>query len=138
MINKKVEADIKALKGFLEFWGRFHSIYTGMISRDTISAEDENKFFEAKSMMRTKYDELGRALDFKYMPHGRLTDPVVDILSLKTLRLVSEDNLKKMEDDWKDSYVFLNNIMEQLITKKTVTEGFNPVSEFFRRIFERV
>ena len=135
MVNKKIETDIKALKSFLEFWGRFHSIYGGIISKATITSDDENKFLETKGMMKSKYDELNKALDFKYMPHGRLTDPVNDILSFKTIRFISEYNLKKIENDWKDSYVFLNNITEQLITKKRIREDFNPISTFFKRIF---
>lgn len=134
-MNKKIEADIKALKGFLEFWGRFHSIYSDIIARDLISGDDENKFLETKAMMAAKYDELNRALDSKYMPHGRLTDPARDIFSMKTIRFVSEENLERIDNSWKDSYVFLNNIMEQLKARKGLAEDSNPVSGFFRRIF---
>ena len=138
MINRKIETDIEALKGFLEFWGRFHSIYGDITSKEIISFDDENKFLETKAIINTKYSELNKALDFRYMPHGRLTDPVSDILSMKTIRFMSEDNLKRIEGNWKDSYVFLNNIMEQLKTKKKITEDFNPVSSFFRRTFSKL
>ena len=138
MMNKKIESDIRTLKDFLEFWGRFHSIYSDIIGKDIISAEDETKFLGTKVMIRTKYDELNKALDFRYSPHGRLTDPASDILSMKTIRFVSEDNLKKIENNWKDSYVFLNNIMEQLKTKRKISEGFNPVASFFKRVLDKI
>ena len=77
-------------------------------------------------------------LEFKYMPHARLTDPVNDILSLNTIRLMSEKNLKKLNDDWRDSYIFLNNILERLKNKKRRLEQFNPVSVYLKRFFERV
>ena len=138
MINKKIESDIRALKGFLEFWGRFHSIYGDIIVKGIITAEDENKFLETKAMINAKYDELNRALVSKYMPHGRPTDPVSDILSMKTIRFVSEENIKKIENDWKDSYVFLNNVMEQLKGQKKISDDFNPVSSFFRRVLDKI
>lgn len=136
MIYKKIDSGIKNIKGFLEFWGKFHSIYSEIITKGIISSDDESKFLETKDMMKSKYSELRSSLDFKYMPHGRLTDPVSDILDMQTIRFMSEKNLKKIENDWKDSYVFLNNIAEQLMHNKRRLEDFNPVGVFFKRVFE--
>jgi hypothetical protein len=137
MIDKKTEGDIKAVKGFLEFWVKFHSIYNDTISKDIISQEDESKFLEAKAMIKAKYDALKGSLEFKYMPHSRLTDPVNDVLMLDNIRFISEKNLKKLSEDWKDSYIFLNNIAERLKSKKRRLEQFSPVGVFFKRVLER-
>lgn len=137
MIDKKTEADIKAIKSFLEFWSKFHSIYDDITSKDIISKEDEARFFTDKGMIKNKYDELKNTLEFKYVPHGRLTDPVSDILTLNSIRFISEKNLKKLDDDWKDSYVFLNSISERLENKKRRLGEFNPIGVFFKRIFDR-
>ena len=88
-------------------------------------------------MIHSKYGELKNSLDYNYMPHGRMTDPVSDILSLQTIRFISEDNLKKLNNNWKDSYVFLNNIFERLKTRKRRFEGFNALGVFFKRIREK-
>ena len=138
MRDKKTEGDIKSMKGFLEFWTKFHSIYSDILDKGIITKEDEDKFLETKSMMRNKYEEVKGSLEYKYMPHGRLTDPVSDILGLQTLRFVSEDNLKRLKDDWNDSYVFLNNIFERLKTRKRKFEEFNTLGVFFKRIRERI
>ncbi len=137
MRDKKTEADLKSMKGFLEFWGKFHSIYSDTSGKGLITNEDEEKFLETKSMIRSKYDELKGSLDCHYMPHGRLTDPVSDILSLQTIRFISEDNLKKLNNDWKDSYVFLNNIFERLKARKRRFEEFSALGVFFKRIREK-
>ena len=137
MKDKKTELDIKTMRDFLEFWGKFHSIYSGTLEKCTITNEDEDKFLETKLMIRNKYDELKGSLEYRYMPHGRLTDPVSDILSLQTVRFISEDNLKKINNNWKDSYIFLNNIFERLKTKKRRFESFNALGVFFKRIRER-
>jgi len=138
MRDKKTEVDIKSMNGFLEFWGRFHSIYTGTLEKGTITKEDEDKFLETKAMIRNKYDQMKSSLEYHYMPHGRLTDPVNDILSLQTIRFISEDNLKKLNDDWKDSYIFLNNIFERLKTRKRRFKEFSALGVFFKRIRERI
>lgn len=137
MIDKKFETDMKAVKGFLEFWGKFHAMYVEVISKELITNDDEAKFLETKELMRIKYDELRSGLELNYVPKTRLTDPVSDILALNSIRFMAEKNLKKANDDWKDSYVFLNTILERLKDKKRRLEQFNPVGVFLKRIFDR-
>jgi hypothetical protein len=136
MIDKKTESDIKTVRSFLEFWVKFHSIYSGVISRDSISKEDEQKFLDTKEIIKNKYEGLRGGLEFKYMPHGRLTDPVSDILGIDNVRFMAEKNLKKLQGDWKDSYVFLNNILERLENKKRRLDQFNPMAVFIKKFFE--
>ena len=138
MRDKKTEADIKLMMSFLEFWGKFHAIYSTMLGKGIITKEDEEKFLETKLMIRNKYDELKDSLEYHYMPHGRLTDPVGDLLALQTVRFISEDNLKKVNDDWKDSYIFLNSILERLKNNKRRLEQFNPFRVFIKRFVEEV
>ena len=123
------------MKGFLEFWGKFHSIYDEIIAKDIISQEDEHRLFETRDMIKNKYEEVKGSLEFKYVPHARLTDPVSEILGIATIRFMSEKNLKKMGDDWRDSYIFLNNILERLKNNKKRMEEFNPMGVFLKRVF---
>ncbi len=136
MIDKKTESDIKTVRSFLEFWDKFHSIYSGVISRESISNEDEQKLLETKEIIKNKYEGLRGSLEFKYMPHGRLTDPVNDILGIDNVRFMAEKNLKKLQGDWKDSYVFLHNIVERLENKKRRLYQFNPMGVFVKKFFE--
>lgn len=137
MIDRKTETGIKSLKTFLEVWGKFHSLYDGLISRGIITEEDEKKFLEARGMITRKYEDLRSSLDFRYIPHSRITDPVSDVLLFENARFVSEKNLKKLNDDWRDSYVFLNNILERLKSRKRRLGGFNPVGVFIKRVLDR-
>src|SRR3989338_3137220 len=137
MIDKKTEADIRGLGSFLELWGKFHAIYSDIISKETIVKEDEAKFLETKGLIQGKYNPLKNNLDFKYMPQARFTDPVDDILALGRILNISEKNINRLNEDWKDSYIFLNNILERLKNKRRRLEGFSPVGVFIKRFFER-
>ena len=137
MIDKKTEADIKALKSFLEFWTKFRSIYDETVAKDIISDEDEAKFLEVRDLIKSKYGVLTTGLDFKYAQRSRLTDPVDGVLAINGVRLMSERSLKKLNDDWRDSYVFLNSITERLKNKRKRLEDFNPIAVFFKRLLER-
>jgi len=134
MIDRKTITDLKAVQSFVELWTKFHYIYNGIFSKGIISKEDEIRYLETRNAMRAKYDDLKRAMEFKYMPHGRLTDPVGDVLTVETIRFVSEDNLKRLNEDWKASYVFLNSILERLKEKKDRLEDMSPIGSFFRRV----
>lgn len=137
MIDKKTESDIKIVKGFIEFWVKFHSIYSNIASKDSIGKEEEALFLETKNLIKDKYDSLKNNLDFKYAPHSRLTDPVNDILKLDSILFMAEKNLKKVDDDWRDSYIFLNSILERLKNKKRRLEQFSPTGVFFKRFFDQ-
>ena len=137
MIDKKTEIDIKSLREFLELWGRLRSLYSDIISRDRISKDDEDAFLKAKSALQIKYDALKSGLEFKYMPHMRLTDPVGEILKLEGIHFISEIGLKKLEDDWRDSFIFLSSILERFENNKRRFEQFNPVGVFIKKMFDR-
>ncbi len=137
MVDKKTESGIKSVKSFLEVWIKFHDMYADVTSKEIISKDDEAKFLETKEMVRLKYEDLTACLDVKYMPHSRLTDPVSDILTITSIRFMSERNLKKLHEDWRDSYVFLNSILERLKSKKRRLGQFNPVGVFVKRFLER-
>jgi hypothetical protein len=137
MIDRKTESDIKSVREFLEFWGKLHSLYLSTIARERISGEDEEAFLRAQSSLRSKYEALRSGMEFNYMPHSRLTDPVGDILEFERMLFISEKSLKKLEDDWRDSYIFLNSILERLENKKRRLEQFNPIGVFFKKVFDR-
>lgn len=137
MIYKRAASDLKELRSFLEFWEKFHSVYEDMLSKAVLSADDEAKFLETKKIIREKYEALKKALDFRYAPHSRLTDPVSEVLQVENVRFISERNLKKAEDDWRDSYIFLNSIMERLYENKRRTGSDSPAGAFLKRIFAR-
>jgi len=137
MIDRKTESGIKLLKTFLEIWGKFHFLYDGLIGKGIITEDDEKKFLETKRTITERYAQTRSSLDFRYAPYSRMTDPVSDVLSVDNVRFISERNLKKLNDDWRDSYVFLNNILERFENRRRRVGDFNPVGVFFKRMFER-
>jgi len=137
MIDRKTEAAIKAVGSFLEFWTQFHAIYEELSRQEAISPADEAKYFAARDAIAKKYAELAGALDLKYAPRGRSSDPVSDVLAFESVRFASEKMIRKLEADWQDSYVFLNNIVERLKSKKRRLGQFSPIGVYFKRLFER-
>ena len=136
MIDRRTEIAIKEARAFVEYWTKFHAIYKSVCAKGIITQDDEEKFLAAKQTIQKKYEDLTAALDLRYTSRGRLTDPVSAILQLENIRFASEKNLKVLNDDWRDSYVFLNSILERLKSKKRRLGQFNPVGVFFKKLFE--
>ena len=111
MIDKKTEAAIKSVKSFLEVWTQLHSMYGQILSRDIITKDDEDKFLSSKDMVAKKYSDLGSGLDFKYLPRSFYRS-CERYTSHRRYTVRVEKSLKKIDDDWQDSYVFLNSILE--------------------------
>jgi len=137
MIDKRIALNLEELKGFLEFWEKFHSLYEEMLSKAVLSADDEGKFLETRAIIREKYEALKNSLDFRYAPHTRLTDPVSEVLGVEKIRFMSEESLRKTEDDWRDSYIFLNSILERLYENKWRVKNASSAGAFLRKIFAR-
>jgi len=136
MIDKTLRENIKETRSFLEYWIKFHGLYNDITKKESIAKKDEESFLEAKDLVSDKYTKLRETFEFRYMPHNRLTDPVAEVLSLRNISAMSEQRLKKIEDDWKDSYVFLSSILERLENKKRRLDRFNPLGVFFKRLFD--
>ena len=138
MIDKRIEDNIKDAKSFLESWSKFHQMYMSLISKGTVTKDDEGLFFETKELLSERYGVFNASLEFKYMPYNRLSDPIAEILNLDNVSYMSEKRLKKIEDDWNDSYIFLNKILERLKNRKKRLENFSAVGVRIKRFIERI
>ena len=138
MIDKRTEDNIKDVKSFLESWAKFHQIYIKLTSKSTVTKDDEEIFFETKDIMSKRYVVMNGSLEFKYMPYNRLSDPIAEILGLDNISYISEKKLKKVEDDWNDSYIFLNKILERLKNRRKRLENFSAAGVWIKKMVERM
>ena len=138
MIDKKTEENIKNIDTFLESWGKFRQLYDEITAKSIVTKEDEALFSETQAIISKKYEDLKGNLEFKYMPYGRLTDPITEMLSLENVSNMSEERSGKIKKDWDDSYIFLNNILERLKNRKRRLEHFSDAGVWAKRLFERI
>ncbi len=127
MIDKKLEDNIKNTKRFLEFWSKFHQLY---------SSKEEN-FLSTRTLVNSRFQDL---MDSAGMKHSqRLTKglPIYEILSIENLSGMSDEKLKRIEECWTDSYYFLRGVLNRFQKKKKRIERFNKlvftIKGFLRR-----
>jgi len=114
MRDRNIESKIKHLNEFMQLWIKFHDMYKNAINRETITVEDENAFLETKSLIARKYQALKDYLDIDSSYEDRTFDVISQILSLKSVAVISDLSLHKIENDWHSSYIVLNKLLGEL------------------------
>ena len=118
MIDRDIELKIKRVKEFIQLWIKFHDMYKNALSRDTITPEEETAFLETKSLIARRYQALKDFLGLENSYDDKTFDVISQVLSLKSVAVISDLSLNKIENDWHNSYILLNKIFGELEGKK--------------------
>ncbi len=113
-----LERKIELLKEFIEEWVEFRDFLKGALKDKTLSAEEEKKFLEIKSLVTRKYQGLIQVLGGEEPPDDRLMDIVSHAVSLESLGGTSDIQFRKIENDWHLSYIHLNELLGSLESER--------------------
>ena len=134
MIDKELELQIKRVKEFMQLWIKFHDMYKNSLSRETISPEDEKTFLDTKSLIARKYQALKTILGTGVSYDDRALDVVSHVLSLKGVADISDVAMKKIENDWHNSYIQLNKLLGELEGRQDNLQKISKVGLFANRL----
>ena len=127
MIDKKLEDNIKNAKRFLEFWSKFHELY---------SLKEEN-FLSTRTLVNSRFQDLMDSVGMKHSQRLIKGFPIYEILSIENLSGMSDEKLRRIEECWTDSYYFLTSVLNRFQKKKKRIERFNKlvftIKSFLRR-----
>lgn len=135
MINRDLEQQIKKTKSIIQLWTKFRELYRIPLSRTDILPEEENGFLELKSSLTRQYQGLLESLDIGHSPDDRTFEVIGSILSLSSVPNLNEMQLKKVENDWHNSYLSLNKILGSLENKREQLGKINTVKITIKKIF---
>ncbi|MCK4262123.1 hypothetical protein KAU86_00095 [bacterium] len=131
MRNKKLERKIVLLKEFIDEWIRFRDFLKGDLKDSEVSAEEERKFLEIKSLIARKYQGLVQALGEEFSPDNRITEIISQAVSLEGLAGTSGMRFGKIENDWHQSYIRLNEFLGGLESQRDQIAKISRVSLIF-------
>lgn len=131
MRNKKLERKIALLKEFIDEWIRFRDFLKGALKDGKVSAEEERKFLEIKSLIARKYQGLGQTLGEEFSPDNRITEIISQAVSLEGLAGTSGMKFGKIENDWHQSYIRLNEFLGGLESQRDQIAKISRMSLFF-------
>lgn len=120
MKTRDIKDSIDKTREFMELWIKFHQIFKEAMSKSSITPEEEELFLQTKSMLARKFQTLADAMSIDRPTIDRTYDVISQILSLKGISTLSEVTLKKIENDWHDSYISLNRLLGHLEAQKDI------------------
>jgi len=118
MGKRQIDNSKDKVKEFLELWVKFNQLYKDAMKKSTITQEEEQSFLETKSIIARKFQALADSLSIDRSTIERTYDIINQILSLKGISTLSEPELKKIDNDWHESYIFLNRLLGHLEAKR--------------------
>ena len=118
MIDKKLEANIKKGKEFVEIWNNFRRMFE--------NSEGEN-FTATKKLINTRFDDLMDSLGEGPLKRFIKNESLCNILSLGNITIMSDEKRKAVDNDWENSSEFLSRLFDRLERKKRRIEDMSPI-----------
>jgi len=134
MIDKNLEARMKQLNEFIELWKTFYELYKRALEQQSFTDDEERNFLELKSSLARKYQGIMDSLGIKPTAEDRTFDVISQVMSLKSINMLSPLQMEKMENDWHNSYITLNKILGSLENKKNELAKVNVFAQTSKRI----
>jgi hypothetical protein len=116
---------------FIELWKKFNQIYKEAMGKSVITEEEEELFLETKSIVARKFQTMVDSITVERSTIDRTYDVINQILSLKSISAISEEALRKLNNDWHQSYISLNRLLGHLEAQQSETTK-KPVIDFRR------
>ena len=118
MRDRKVEADIIALKEFIQLWITFGDFLKQSGEKlASIDAGKKQEFMESKSLLARKYESISSVIEKQYSPDNKISNILSQSVSLDNIA-ASDMQSRKLENDWHVSYIFLNKRLGGLEGKR--------------------
>lgn len=118
MIDPAVERQFSDTKELLALWNTFHQFFTLGIKGENINPEKENQFLEVKSRIAMLHDSFMEALTTNQNIGQEVLNIITRAITLKHLGKLSTADTKKMEIEWHESYLLLNDTIAALEQKR--------------------
>lgn len=119
MIDPAVERQYADCKELLQFWRTFHEYFTIGVKGENLTHENEESFLELKSKIAMLHDSFMEALSHDQNIGQEVLNIITRAITLKHLNRQSAADIKKMEIEWHESYLLLNDTIGALEDKRS-------------------
>jgi len=136
MIDPVVEHQYADCRELLNLWRRYHDFFKVGVSGDGISPEKENEFITIKSRIAMLHDTFMDCLDHDQNIGQNILSIVTRSITLKHVHRMSTAEIKKIELEWHESYLLLNEAIGMLDDKRKQFANVTK-STYYRQVYTR-
>lgn len=125
MIDQAVERQYSDTKELLALWNTFHQFFAIGVKGEAITSEKENQFLELKSRIAMLHDSFMEALTANQNIGQDVLNVITRAITLKQLNRLSTADTKKLEIEWHEVYLLLNDTVAALEHKRNDLAAIN-------------
>ncbi|MGB9691386.1 MAG: hypothetical protein ACPL7D_04390 [Candidatus Sumerlaeaceae bacterium] len=118
MVDPELEQQLADTKELLKLWQEFYEYFEMAKKGENLTPEKEEAFLELKSKIAMLHDSFMEALTHDQNIGQNILDIVTRSISLKHLNRQNVADIKKMEIEWHESYLLLNETIALLSEKR--------------------
>lgn len=118
MIDPAVERQYSDCRELIAHWKTFFEFFSMGVKGENLTPEKESQFMQLKSRVAELHDSFLDALTHDHNIGQGMLDIVARSITLKHLSRLSTADVKKMEIEWHESYLLLNDTIGQLEDKR--------------------
>ena len=131
MRDPVLEHQLENLKHLMSAWQKFHTYLTEVRQREEFTQQEESAFLKLKSQIAILHDTLVDVVGTGDRDEANTVQMVIDIVErsilLRTIAHMSQAEQKRMEIEWHDGYLLMNDRIGVL---EDEIESLSHVSEF--------
>ncbi len=133
-----IKRQLESCTTLLEHWRRFHK-YIQDCSRDVqFTPQDEKEFLDLKSQIAVLHDFFVEAVKSRQAVAQAMISVVERSILLRQLQKLSEGEIRKLEIEWHDSYMLLNETIGALQDRINDLEQEAQLDQQSKRVIGRV
>jgi len=136
MIDPNVERLYSDCRELLNLWRRYHDFFKIAVSGEAITPEKEHEFITIKSRIAMLHDAFMDCLEHDQNIGQSVLSIVTRSITLKHVHRMSTAEIKKIELEWHESYLLLNETLGVLDDKRRQFALVTP-SVYYREMYTR-
>lgn len=125
MIDPAVERQYSDTKELLALWKTFHDFFRMGVKGENLTPEKEAQFLDIKSKIAMVHDSFMDALTHDQNVGQEVLNIITRAITLKHLSKQSAADIKKMEIEWHESYLLVNETIGALEDKRRELSQIN-------------
>ncbi len=112
MIDPDLERRLSDCRSLLKLWSRFQEFFDASVKGEGLGAPNEKKFLELKSRVAMLHDSFMDSIEEKSAPVAQgMLDNIIRAITLKHINRLNAADVKKMQIEWHESYLLLNEVI---------------------------
>lgn len=126
MLDPTLERRLSDCKELVGNWKVFHEFFKLGVRGQDLTADKEARFLQIKSKIAMLHDSFIDSLSHDQNIGQNIITIVARCITLKHLHKLGPAEIKKMEIEWHESYLLLNETIAMLEEKKEAMDKINP------------